>query len=981
MATYKFDDIISKFSSIINGRSSGDKQKINAILDEINATDFKTFKITNENKEALILNQCFTLISPSNTFLVAKCCHLVLNLVGKLGVKLEDQTLNLAVNWCLESLKLSADVALLDILQALEAIIETSVLKISNIERLITVLSEPIEDHASLTTPLEVKNWRVRCLKAIAPTISLELSNSYCTCLFKLFDTTDFKPDDLNSHSQILKCSVEALQTLCTSCPEWLSKHLGEVLGVSMAYIHFGLANWRSKTVEKLLPSPGAQWEPVANPVVKTHLKKRKLFKLKDTDEVPEEKSTSHLIPFDLNSMKWTTSDSDMSDSDDGKASRLRRNQAKLRLAAVNLLLLVAKIIEIRELFGYYCTLLGKQGLAYSIVHEPNPKVIASVSSTICVLLFLAKAYLAQAQHIEMVSYTPFSAILASLLTSLHQSVVVAFSSATPLPVLNCAAFLVDVTPYHRLQPNLLTKLVEIALPFIKHKDVYLNLGVLKLLETVIAIEPKTEEQKKILMSIPSLNINLPSTPSDCWLFNLAIKNLSYDLQIPLHLEWWQVISNLIFHHFDIIRNHINVIKSVMLRDFETKPELVQIHTGRVLQRMAAVLAGKDDMQDETLDLWTTLLRGPMHLLLGVSPFLSAVVCDCLSNLGPATFTQLSEDLQIHSITMLFGCCRHDDSSVRSAAVQALAKFILCPALSKEEQFIYDSSEIIKELVSDANLNVAMKAAWALGNLTDVLLKIRDEVEMLPPINLIDISLTVAQGHTKVRANGVRALGNLMGLINKTHLSQPSYKNVLVSVATSLAQNAVSINNTKVKWNACYAIKSMLKNEDLHETSNTWQGILYNAINGLVSKSHNFKVRANASSAISSVSKREHYGSYFIPTWTALLDGLENATNMTDFKEFQHQDGLLEQLCIGLCHLAILTNVQDLANLYDVLVFRMDLAKQHVTQFHASTVPERTDIVLKATNHITELIQNSNLSSNQKTVADILIDIFNVGLT
>lgn len=81
-------------------------------------------------KEALLLNQCFTLIPPTDTFLVAKCCHLVLNLVGKLGVIIEDQTLNVAVDWFLESLKLSADIALLDILQALEAIIETTATRI-----------------------------------------------------------------------------------------------------------------------------------------------------------------------------------------------------------------------------------------------------------------------------------------------------------------------------------------------------------------------------------------------------------------------------------------------------------------------------------------------------------------------------------------------------------------------------------------------------------------------------------------------------------------------------------------------------------------------------------------------------------------------------------------------------------------------------------------------------------------------------------
>lgn len=55
MANNKFDHFISQFSSIINGRSSGDRQKINSILDEINAVDFKTIIITNENVSMLVL--------------------------------------------------------------------------------------------------------------------------------------------------------------------------------------------------------------------------------------------------------------------------------------------------------------------------------------------------------------------------------------------------------------------------------------------------------------------------------------------------------------------------------------------------------------------------------------------------------------------------------------------------------------------------------------------------------------------------------------------------------------------------------------------------------------------------------------------------------------------------------------------------------------------------------------------------------------
>lgn len=78
-------------------------------------------------------------------------------------------------------------------------------------------------------------------------------------------------------------------------------------------------------------------------------MKRRKVLKsgqaINNSDEVLEEKPTSKLVPLDVNSIKWPASDSDLSDSEGGKASRLRSIQAKVRLTAVNLLLHVAKVV------------------------------------------------------------------------------------------------------------------------------------------------------------------------------------------------------------------------------------------------------------------------------------------------------------------------------------------------------------------------------------------------------------------------------------------------------------------------------------------------------------------------------------------------------------------------------------------------------------------------------------------------------------
>lgn len=58
--------------------------------------------------------------------------------------------------------------------------------------------------------------------------------------------------------------------------------------------------------------------------------------------------------------------------------------------------------------------------------------------------------------------------------------------------------------------------------------DFDVSLAVLKLLGTVEALEPKTDEQCLLLSSSsPPCDIQVPNIPSRCWLFNLALQHLS----------------------------------------------------------------------------------------------------------------------------------------------------------------------------------------------------------------------------------------------------------------------------------------------------------------------------------------------------------------------------------------------------------------------------------------------------------------------
>jgi hypothetical protein len=47
--TKKFQYLASRFASLVHGRNEGDRQKINLLLDELNALDFKSPMVVNRD--------------------------------------------------------------------------------------------------------------------------------------------------------------------------------------------------------------------------------------------------------------------------------------------------------------------------------------------------------------------------------------------------------------------------------------------------------------------------------------------------------------------------------------------------------------------------------------------------------------------------------------------------------------------------------------------------------------------------------------------------------------------------------------------------------------------------------------------------------------------------------------------------------------------------------------------------------------------
>lgn len=80
-----------------------------------------------------MVNQCCSFIPTDDKVLVKKCSQLLSNLVNRQKVVVEGRTLTISVQWCLKGLKIKDDAVILDILQALEALLRSNVDNIATV--------------------------------------------------------------------------------------------------------------------------------------------------------------------------------------------------------------------------------------------------------------------------------------------------------------------------------------------------------------------------------------------------------------------------------------------------------------------------------------------------------------------------------------------------------------------------------------------------------------------------------------------------------------------------------------------------------------------------------------------------------------------------------------------------------------------------------------------------------------------------------
>lgn len=460
----------------------------------------------------------------------------------------------------------------------------------------------------------------------------------------------------------------------------------------------------------------------------------------------------------------------------------------------------------------------------------------------------------------------------------------------------------------------------------------------------------------------------------------------------PVRIESLQVLSCLA-PHFLLLKDHLELIEIALEKSLSDSQAEIRLYTAKTLDTighsMSAYLiekaAGDTDELSVCVNFWLKILPSVIQKIQGQTqnPALKVSLCDFMSNIGIHIFERLPHTTHIQIISLLSGASCNEENNVKASAVRALAVYALFPSLRDDLCFVENTAESIIPLLKDGNLFVRVKASWAMGNISDALVAncIEPQSERISNDlfkRILEVSSDSAVDNDKVRSNAVRTLGNLLRLLNAEHLRLPAWQLLYRTAIDKLVQNLNSGNNAKVKWNACYAIGNLMKNELLFTSAKDydWQKVVFSALINVIINNANFKVRINGAAALAVVTRREHYGTHLSTIWSSLLLALEQSNNLVDFNEYKHRDNLQEQICLTLSHVIKICNNEDFVLLKSGLIPALETIKQTWQRVINRVLPENAAPLLSCSLYLNEILQRPNLPSETKNSLQVLASCF-----
>lgn len=352
---------------------------------------------------------------------------------------------------------------------------------------------------------------------------------------------------------------------------------------------------------------------------------------------------------------------------------------------------------------------------------------------------------------------------------------------------------------------------------------------------------------------------------------------------------------------------------------------------------------------------WSEALEKHLPLVLShTSSMVRSASVTCFAGLTSSVFSTLTNQKQHLVLSFTINAALRDDvPSVRSAACRAIGVITCFPLISESAEMLGKFTHAVEKNSRDSLILVRIAASWALANICDSLRHLtnaatsescsidRNESSRLIALTL-ESALEMTKDNDKIKANAVRALGNLSRFVNFTSQSglpietednkefpAKSSKSKDVTFGNScwlgrMVQtflSCVATGNVKVQWNVCRALGNLFMNETLELGNMNWAPSVFSILLLLLRDSPNYKIRIQTAAALAVPATIADYGESF----SDIIKGVEHTVENLSSEQilpssFKYKIALEKQLTSTLLHVLGLAASADHQPVKDFLV-------------------------------------------------------------
>ncbi|XP_058197735.1 uncharacterized protein LOC131313432 isoform X2 [Rhododendron vialii] len=390
-----------------------------------------------------------------------------------------------------------------------------------------------------------------------------------------------------------------------------------------------------------------------------------------------------------------------------------------------------------------------------------------------------------------------------------------------------------------------------------------------------------------------------------------------------------------------------------------------------------AVTKDEPEANMSGIEQWSEAIEKHVPLvLLHTSAMVRAASVTCFAGLTSSVFSALPKEKQDFVLNSSINAALKDEvPSVRSAACRAIGVITCFPQ-------IFQRVEILGKFIDAAEINsryslvlVRITASWALANMCDSLRHCIDAVTSKRSYvdskvtsqliaRSIECALRLTADGDKIKANAVRALGNLsrfvqfskqsgvddepvdgvslsqiisgaeklparsdLGIRQKQQSVLSSFQGAFLDDSLWLGRmvqaflSCVATGNVKVQWNVCHALSHLFLNETVKLADMDWAPSVFSILLVLLRDSPNYKIRIQAAAALAVPVTTLDYGGSFSDVIQGVELALENlSSDQITPSSFRYRTALEKQLTSTMLHLLALASNSSHQPIMDFLV-------------------------------------------------------------